>query len=320
MNNQSLYIAIGYTCNHSCKFCPRGIDKNHSSLQNETELLAYIDKILMLRDIKHVTVSGGEPTLQPYFLKIMKKLANKNLNVELLSNSDRFSDCSLVKKLIDVFPKENLSVTTAIHSHIAQIHEYITSSKGSFQRSILGLHNLEKYNISINIKYVINNYSYKKLPYFVDWVASEFPKAFFLTITGMDLCGMTPSIKKEAAVSNTSLEPYLEEAIAKYEFYKEKGLKIFLRLTDFPLCHVDPLYWKYFEMKNISSNAYLAPTIKNEIYANLELKSECDTFYLKCKNCNVQEICPGSWRTHYEYFGESDVEPITLKLETYYNN
>lgn len=313
MNSRSLYLAIGYSCNHSCVFCPRGIDSIHSALRDYVPLLESIDEIFRVREISHVTVSGGEPTLQPCFLDVMSHLAGFGVDVGILSNADRFSDIAIVRGLTDVFPISRLSVTTSIHSRIPELHEKITGVPGSFSRSVAGLHNLESFNIRVNIKHIVSKYSYRDMPEFIRWVIDEFPGASLIDITGMDLCGMNDYIRSEAAVSNMETGYFLEATADVYEEMRQKGLRTGLRFSDMPLCCVDPFYWKYFALRNSNnSGAYVAPAVNGGMISRTEFESDCGTFSNECMKCGVREICPGSWRTHYDYFGGNDFMAVVL--------
>ena len=313
MSRSSLYLAIGYFCNHSCVFCPRGFDTYTQFVRNDAQLLESLDEIFKVREISHVTVSGGEPTLQPCFFDVMNHLAGLGINVGILSNADRFSDIAIARKLADVFPVNRLSVTTSIHSRIPELHERITGAFGSFSRSIAGLHNLEALNVRVNIKHIVSKYSYRDMPEFVRWCSDEFYGASFIDITGMDLCGMEDSACAHTAVANMKAGYFLEKAADAYEQTREDGFRGKLRFSDLPLCCVDPFYWKYFSLKvSDESVAYVAPAVDGRITSRTKLKSDCGTFSSDCVKCGVRGICPGTWRTHYDYFGGNDTSTVVL--------
>lgn len=210
-----------------------------------------------MREISHVTVSGGEPTLQSCFFDVMSHLAGLGIDAGILSNADRFSDIAIVRELADIFPINRLSVTTSIHSRIPELHERITGALGSFSRSISGLHNLVSLNIRVNIKHIVNRYSYRDMSEFVRWSSDEFHGASLIDITGMDLCGMEESARASIAVPNMEAGCFLEEAADAYEKVREEGFCGKLKFSDLPLCCVDPFYWKYFALSDSdeSSNA-----------------------------------------------------------------
>ena len=285
----------------------------HSAIGDDVPLLESLDELFRVRKISHVTVSGGEPTLQPCFFDIMSHLAGLGVDVGILSNADRFSDIAIARKLADVFPLNRLSVTTSIHSRIPELHERITRAFGSFSRTIAGLHNLDSLNIRVNIKHIVNRYSYRDMPEFVKWSIDEFPGVSLIDITGMDLCGMEDSACAEIAVPNMEAGCFLEEAADAYEAIRVEGFRGKLKFSDLPLCCVDPFYWKYFALRDSSeSGAYVAPAVDGRIISRTELESDCGTFSSECAKCGVREICPGSWRTHYDYFGSNDTRAVVL--------
>lgn len=314
-NIQSLYLALGYLCNHSCRFCPCGKDNRKNLTFDTDKILKEIDTVLKKQEIKFVTLSGGEPTIQPCFLGVLERLADTTVNIEILSNAETLSDKTLIEQIASVFPAKRLSVLTAFHSHIGNKHEMINGSPGSFQKSIKGLHQLEEFGISYNIKHVLNNYSYKQLPEFVRWVYDEFPKAEYLILTGMDLCGVDRSRCSEVAVSCKEAEPWLDKAISQ-DLSVGNEHRPEIMITDFPMCRIDPIYWKMVKLrKGNKTSSYIGLDEKGSGFSEIEKNTDCAPFFRSCESCDVRPICPGLWRSSCLYFGEQDVSPIHLKVE-----
>lgn len=309
------YIALGYACNHKCRFCPCGKSAERKSMSyiSSQKFKEYLDRVCQNQSIKSITISGGEPTLQPNFIEILDFLSKTNLHVSILTNSDYLSNIEIFNKIVKHANPHQVHFTTAIHSHIPHIHDSITQKNGSFERSITALNRLVKSGYRISIKNVVNQIGYKVLDAYLIRMMELFPtnKVDFI-ICGMDYCGMDTKTIDEFKVSPKELTPYLEKAIETFETNNKLLHK--LKVTDLPLCSVDPYYWKYFNYNQKSSlSAYASPIDSKGETSKLSfnIKSDCDTFFSACKECVVNNICPGTWRSSYQVFGENAVNAIS---------
>ena len=308
----SLYLAVGYKCNHNCRFCPCGRDGRKALTYGNEDVLSVIDSVFSQRNIDHVTLSGGEPTIQPCFYTVLKRLSETSAHIEILSNADSLADKSVIEKMVSFFPAERLSVVTAFHSHIPELHEMMNGSKGSFSRSMSGLHNLESYGISYSVKHIFNKYSYKYLPEFTKWFFDEFSRACYLIFTGMDLCGVDNEKCGEVAVSCKEITPFLESALSQ-PCVKDNCSSPKILITDFPLCSTDPVYWKMYRLrKGDDSGSYIGMTNDGRPCSKLDNISDCAPFFDSCKKCDMRNVCPGLWSTTCRYFGDNDVSAVKL--------
>ena len=308
------YIALGYACNHKCRFCPCGKSTDRKSMPSisSQKFKEYLDRVCQNQNIKSITISGGEPTLQPNFIEILDFLSQTNLHVSILTNSDYLSNIDIFSDIVKHANPHQVHFTTAIHSHIPSIHDSITQRNGSFERSITALGRLIESGYKISIKHVVNQKSYKVLDAYLARIMELFPtnKADFI-ICGMDYCGMDTKTIEEFKVSPKELTPYLEKALETFEINNKLSYK--LKVTDLPLCSVDPYYWKYFNYSQKRElSAYASPMDSNGETSKLSfnVKSDCDTFFSECKECAVKTICPGTWRSSYQIFGDNVVNAI----------
>ena len=85
-------------CNLKCPFCQNStlISFDNNNLIDENEILEYLS--LRKNIINGVTISGGEPTLQPDLEEFICKIKELDLDVKLDTNGTNFD---VLKKLID---------------------------------------------------------------------------------------------------------------------------------------------------------------------------------------------------------------------------
>lgn len=309
----SMYLALGYRCNHHCFFCPCGNRDTKIAAATTEELIYAIEIGIKEKKINHITLSGGEPTLHPGFHEIIKYCLQQKLAVGVLSNGDTFHSLKNVHCFFDDLPNGQLQITTALHSHIPALHNNVTGKQDSFQNTVEGILNVMSFGIPVTVKQVISKWNYQTLPEFVDYIYGKFGPSISLTLCGMDFCGMKDDMTNQVAVSYPQIGCYLEKALDFVNILR-KQYSAFpsVTVTDLPLCCVDPYYWGYFV--KVSRNAlsqYSAPQDNTGIVkTNTEVVNDCDTFFDACTRCSVSNFCPGVWRTSSLIFGESAVHSI----------
>lgn len=307
--NKSLYIALGYSCNHNCLYCPCHVDAKFSQNVTEEQIIEAIKSITTKTEIRSITLSGGEPTIQRNFYGVLGYLNTTDFQINILSNSESFFDEEKVKRLISCIDKNRVCVTTAIHHIDGSIHDFVTGVDGSFARSLQGLHNLRKNDVNVSVKCIVNKINYQVLPDYVDFVLSNFDGKVRLIFCGMDYCGNARLSAEKTLVSYKHITPYLENAIDTVE--KHKNL-IKVSIDELPLCLVDPYYWRYYSFNtNLGVSAHISPNKKESQINTIEnMTSDCGKFYHKCRQCDAQNICVGTWKSAFELLGEDNVNPV----------
>lgn len=95
----------------------------------------------------HVTLSGGEAFLHKDLLEICKYCREKDLKISILSNL-----ISLKDEQIPVLKEVNLSlIQTSLYSMNPEIHDKITTVKGSFEKTKAAIEKLVAADIPVQI-------------------------------------------------------------------------------------------------------------------------------------------------------------------------
>lgn len=309
----SMYLALGYLCNHRCFFCPCGEKSGLAAFAKKTQLIRAIDTGIRDQGIDHITLSGGEPMLHPDFHDILRHCVERGLRVSILSNGDALADQDKAQAIFGDIDPRFVSVTTAVHSDLPHLHERVTDSPGSLHRTVQGLLNLVHMGIPVTVKQVISRWNYERLPDFIDFVYRTFGPTVSLTLCGMDFCGMTSTQISEVAIDYPSVQPSLERALDLVISLRQQfGAFPQVTVADLPLCCTDPYYWGFFAKVSRSClSQYSAPEGKSGIVnLHTQVENDCGIYFEACQYCCVAEFCPGVWRTAYEYFGESVVHTI----------
>ncbi|MCY4512604.1 MAG: radical SAM protein [Bdellovibrionales bacterium] len=84
---------VGKRCNFSCSYCADFIHDNYSSHVPFEKMKIFVDKITQIYGTKiHWSLTGGEPTINPDFLKLCKYLQDKKGDVSVCTNGSRSLD------------------------------------------------------------------------------------------------------------------------------------------------------------------------------------------------------------------------------------
>lgn len=140
-----VHIDISSFCNEKCVHCyiPKDIKKHIMS----RELFNNILDQCIENKVINVTISGGEPMMNPNILQFISRCRDNNMSVNLLSNLTLLSD-----RLLEEFKRNPLlSIQTSLYSMDAKTHDSITGIVGSFHKTKKAIEKLCEHNIPMQI-------------------------------------------------------------------------------------------------------------------------------------------------------------------------
>ncbi|MFC1627320.1 radical SAM protein [Patescibacteria group bacterium] len=250
----NLTVLISTKCNSRCKTCNIWKQK-HSDLEIKEwkKILKSIDQSPFW-----VTVSGGEPFLQPHITELVKVIyeicqpAMINIPTNSLLAEKIYKD---VEKILKDCPKTKLVINLSLDG-VDEKHDQIRGIKLNFQRVLKNYHNLKrlqkKYpNLTIGIHSVVSRFNVKHLPELIDFAYSLKPDQYITEIAEerieLDTMGMkiTPKYKDYAEAIDYLISKMKQEKLTGlgritrafrleyYEFVKDwlKGKS--LKLSDY---------------------------------------------------------------------------------------
>lgn len=113
---------IGKRCNFACSYCADFIHDNYSAHVPFEKMKIFADKITSVYGTNiHWSLTGGEPTLNPDFLRLLEYLQDKKHEISVTTNGSRSAD--YLKKAL----KLSDNITFSLHfEHISsQLEAYI---------------------------------------------------------------------------------------------------------------------------------------------------------------------------------------------------
>lgn len=138
-------LNLNTTCNLHCKWCYNQ-EKQHRLLKFELFVKFYED--IIKNNITSIALIGGEPTIHPQFVEILRKL--KEQEVHLFTNAIRFSEKDFCK---DVCRQKNLKdITISIKGFNEKSFEKFSDEK-AFAEFCSAIENLREKRLCIRVNY-----------------------------------------------------------------------------------------------------------------------------------------------------------------------
>lgn len=169
----ALQFELSSRCNERCIHCYIPNDKKNRGFDMPFEKVkSILDEFAAMGGI-HVTLSGGEAFLHKDLVEIAKYCRKKDLKISILSNL-----ISLKDEQIATLKEINLSIIqVSLYSMNPEIHDYITTVKGSFERTKASIEKLVAADIPIQISCPIMKANRKGYDKVLDYARSLKVKA-----------------------------------------------------------------------------------------------------------------------------------------------
>ena len=246
-------MTMEFRCNLACVHCM--IEGTMDRL--EPESLGRFEALLAHNAAKRrwtgLILTGAEITLRPDLPQLARRARQMGFeHVRIQTHGMRLAVESYCRELVEAGVDEFFVSVTAAD---AETHDDITTIKGSFDKTLRGLENLEAFSHVVTLtNTVVTLKSYRHLPGMVErlrHLARMTQHEFWV------YWPMAERDDKELAASNLDLLPYLKSAIAKCRQY-DRGVAV----KNFPHCllgedgdvlensqprlFIDPAFWQEF--------------------------------------------------------------------------
>lgn len=280
-----LRLCLNFTCNLNCKHCcnPKNIYDEIAFFQAKS----IIDEAITL-GVSHINLTGGECTINKDFLKIAKYIRSKFLSFSVFTNGQKlFDDEAFFYDVISTYPS---SVQISLYSMNSEIHDNLTSVKGSHYKTLNIIKKLRKYDINVAVTCTQTSYncnSYKDVKQFAESIGCTFMTdcKFINNPNNNNLC---------AKLSIEDVEKFYMERIDINNLRKNSlnCLAGYDRIEILPNLDINPCtYFNYFlgNYKNISLTEVRKTTVL-ELHKLLRKENLKDCF--KHEYCDYCFYCP----------------------------
>jgi len=294
---------ISYQCGNKCIFCSSS--EAIKDFKNRPLKLEQIANILKAKKgkFKSVNFTGGEPTLYPNFLELIKTAKNYGYKIYVGSNGGKFSDKDFCKQAANSIDE----VCFSFHGHKSALHNFHTKNKNSFKNIIKAADNFKDLPVRLYTNTVVTKYNINHLESILKLIA-ELGCAKQVLISNL-------------APEGKGLDGYDELAVRLGDFKKivpvlakiseKNGLVI--KFFGFPACvlgkyavHSNDFVWD--ERLNIEQIKDIGGYSIGESEGFSPTRGRIKTE--KCENCFYGKICGGIFEKYYKKFGDKEIKAV----------
>lgn len=277
-------------CNSNCLMCSQP-PKDKDDIPYLYELYSRVIPLIP-KDCVELTISGGEPTLMgELFFKLLEQITLElpDTEIHILTNGRSFAWEHLAARLSEV-NNPRIMLGIPLYADYCDVHDYIVQAKDAFNQTILGLHNLARYNLRVEIRIVLHQQSIPRLTRLANYIFKNLPFAEHVTFMGLEYTGYTPHNIDKLWIDPFDYRNELEEAV---EFLSGQGMHV--SIYNSQLCIMPENLWKYAR-KSISDwkNDYLPA----------------------CQQCSQLKACGGLFTWNLKKYS-SHIAPVPA--EEYHN-
>jgi len=252
---------------------------------------------------KQLEFSAMEPTFYKDLPLIISKTKQYGYEViHLLTNGIKISD---KEYLIYLLQKGLNKITLSLHSHRDYLEAKITNNKTIFKKKIQALENIidlqKKWDCSLTVNTVINNYNYQYLTdvnNFISHIGVKKHNIFFPHILGNAQKNFNKAVPRYSKIKK-----YLYKVVITAE---KNGVN--LSIINIPRCIINE---RIYKLDGLKGHFIASDPNKTEIAdAPIEEKIKND----KCKKCAYFNSCSGISKYYIDSRGWSEFKPIKKML------
>lgn len=280
-NSASNFLLTTEQCNSLCLMCsqpPRQVN-DFDRIREHFRLIDLIDP-----ETRELGITGGEPTLfKDDFLRLIKYCKDRlpNTALHVLTNGRLFYYRDFAYKLGEI-AHPDIMLGIPLYSAVDSEHDHVVQARGAFEETVLGMHNLARYGVPVEIRVVIHKQTYRRLPELAEFIARNFPFAAHVALMGLEMFGFVHQNFDELWIDP---HDYQSELLQATETLFLSGLNT--SIYNHQLCVLDRRLWP-FARKSISDwkNIYL------DVCQRCAVRDECGGLFQSAAKKHSYHIHP----------------------------
>lgn len=292
-------LALWTKCNNNCLMCT-----NPDYFRNEDPNLNYgFSKIIrQLNNYKnqkidddHFILTGGEPTLQPRFLDILRLIRKKfpAWRIDICTNGRRFAYASFTEECLKI---KNLNLIIPFLGYNPKSHDAVTRVQGSFFQTVKGLKNIlsgKDETQEIEIRIILIKSVVRSLAKILRFIKTIFPTIGRITLIFPEFEGQAAKNAKLVRVDYFEVRQAIKKNLPLIKSFADP------RFYHFPLCALDFNLWPHIWRT---------------------LPAEEVAFLPFCDHCLYKIYCLGAHRDYISRMRKGELSPIKRKVQILESN
>ncbi|WP_042682887.1 radical SAM protein [Anaerosalibacter massiliensis] len=280
-------IELTNNCNLNCKYCYVDLANDVNIKNIDLNLMVSLIDQLKEMGTLFITLTGGECTLHPNFMDIVKYALKSNFYIRVLTNGSTLTKKQIME-LDKISSKGLLGLDISIHSFREEIFDDFTKNSGTFSKVINCINNIKDTNIPLRLICNITNYNIQEIS-----SIREFCKNNNLDIVFNPI--VYPTINKKSNedfyINKLEIEKLIDNNILlpRKSFCTALKSKCWIDYNG----NVNVCEFIRESTGNIKNSKF--KNIWNELISNINLR-ESLKLDKECTDCKLKEnclICPG---------------------------
>jgi His-Xaa-Ser system radical SAM maturase HxsC len=256
-------------CNSYCLMCsqpPKHVD-DQWRVNEHLRVIELIDA-----DAQSLGITGGEPTLlKDGLIDIVAKCKERlpDMALHILSNGRLFCYDSFARKIGEV-RHTGLMIGVPLYADADAAHDHIVQAKGAFDQTLIGLQNLARHGVPVEIRIVVHALTWRRLEAIAEFVYRNLTFAAHVTFMGLEPMGF--------AVPNFEalwIDPwdYRDELTAATLFLARRGVSV--SVYNHQLCTVPQTIWSFCRQSISDWKSEYLPVCET-----CDMRSQCGGFFM----------------------------------------
>lgn len=296
------YFNITYHCDSNCLFCAANIGLiDHAEYTMTPEEFRENLTKANATEGDRVMISGGEPTLSPYFWEILDIVEAFGCEIDLTTNGHYFESIDNVVRLLEY----SKIIVRIPFFGLKEQHDNLTGREGNFDKANAALDNFYKFSAQkhfcLNVKFLLSKATVESNADIYSFLKERYGTRFEYTLSPLLVS------KKVLQNKEALLAPYSELLASCKEFVEIEEIN----------CDIIPLC--LLSKKKVAEFLHRKKVDYQKVYSDAKLHHDGIENYSdeKCKQCILSFCCDKFLPSYIDYYGTSEIKPfLTEELKT----
>jgi len=302
-------IQLGHMCNNRCVFCVSG-QQTALGRARPLEVGPILERVTEARRAGHrkITLLGGEPTLQPGFLKVVEHAVALGFDeIVIFTNGVKTAREGFIDEVVRT--GGNLTWRISIQGATEEAHDRTTRRAGSFGRILQSMGHLRRRNQRVTVNMCVVGSNYESVEHFPRLIAENGVQQLHLDmVRPMDAGERTDDEFRQMMVRYTDLLPPLTKLAAGVP----EGFD--LNIGNLPYC-IAPGLAPFIHHDGETTHT-IAVDGENELsrpWNKYEVKRRDKSKPERCGRCVFDRRCNGIFDRYREIHGDAELVPVTAE-------
>lgn len=306
--DKQIEIQLGHMCNNRCVFCVSG-QETALGRAGPVDLSPILARLGQAHADGHrkLTLLGGEPTLQPGFLAVVRRAVELGFEeIVIFTNGAKTARGEFIDEILATGGRFTWRIS--LQGATRASHDRTTKKLGAFDRIVRTLENLHErgQRVTVNMCVVRSNYA----------SIAEFPALLLRygvsqlhldMIRPLDAGQRTEDELREMMVPYPELVPLLERMIAGFP----AGFDV--NLGNIPYCIAPHLArWIHHDGQATETIAADGDGRHSEAWDKYLVKRRDKAKPAGCERCVFHARCSGVFDTYARFYGTSELVPLAV--------